>query len=134
MILLSDHFKDTLLVYILTYVYLIYFSVNLCNQAIRELTENLKQFVKCLFQSVNLFFYACKTLEPGLFWYAVDANLFRLESTNPKKKFPDQGCTLVGGEAPHQKNIYINFFFGGGCGPPLKSIQGLGIFFRIGGL
>ena len=33
-----------------------YVSVNLCNQAIRELTENFRQFVKCLFQSVNLFF------------------------------------------------------------------------------
>ena len=59
---------------------LIYVSVNLCNQAIRELTENFRQFVKCRFQSVNLFFYACKTLKPGLFWYAVDTNLFLLES------------------------------------------------------
>ena len=75
----------------------IYISVNLCNQAICELTENSRQFGKCLFQSVNLFFYACKTMKPGLFWYAVDINLFRLESTNPKKKFPDPGCTLVGG-------------------------------------
>ena len=24
--------------------------------------------------------------------------------------------------------VSVNFFFGGGCGPPLKSIQGLGIF------
>ena len=31
----------------------IYVSVNLCNQAIRELTENFRQFVKCLFKSVN---------------------------------------------------------------------------------
>ena len=53
----------------------IYVSVNLCNQAIRELTENFRQLVKCLFQSVNLFFYACKTLKPGLFRYAVDTNL-----------------------------------------------------------
>ena len=70
-----------------------------------------------------------KTLKPGLFWYAVDTNLFRLESTNPKKKFPDPECTLVGGEVPHQKKKYINFFFGGGCGTPLKSIQGLEFFF-----
>ena len=30
--------------------------------------------------------YACKTLKSGFFWYAVDTNLFRLGSTNPKKK------------------------------------------------
>ena len=30
--------------------------------------------------------------------YAVDANLFRLEFTNPKKKYPAPGCLLVGGE------------------------------------
>ena len=38
--------------------------------------------------------YACihiRTLKPGLAKYAVDANLFRLGSTNPKKKFPDPG-------------------------------------------
>ena len=55
------------------------------NQAIRKLSENLRQFVKSLFQSVNLFFSACKILKPGFFWYAVDTNLFRLGSTNPKK-------------------------------------------------
>ena len=81
-------------------------------------------------KSVNSFFYVCKTLQPGLYWYAVDTNLFRLESTNPKKKFPDPGCTLVGDEAPPQKkNIYINFFFGGGFGPQLRSIQGMGTFY-----
>ena len=42
------------------------------NQAICELTENFRQLLKCLFQSVKLFFYACKTLKPGLFWYAVE--------------------------------------------------------------
>ena len=31
------------------YLISIYVSVNLCNQAIRELTENFRQFVKCLF-------------------------------------------------------------------------------------
>ena len=61
-----------------------YVSVNLCNQASRELTENFRQFVKCLFQSVILLFYACKTLKPGLFWYAVEREPVRLESTNPK--------------------------------------------------
>ena len=30
--------------------------------------------------------YARKTLKPSFFWYAVDTNLFRLGSTNPKKK------------------------------------------------
>ena len=85
-----------------------YISVNLCNQAIRELTENFRQFVKCLFQSVNLFFYAYKTLKPGLFWYAADTNLFRLESTNPKKKFPDPGWSLIGGQSLHQKKYPSN--------------------------
>ena len=64
----------------------IYVSVNLWNQAICELSENFRQFVKCLFQSVHLFFYARKTLKPGLFWYAVEREPVRLESTNPKKK------------------------------------------------
>ena len=41
--------------------------------------------------------------------YAVDANLFRLGSTNPKKKYPGPGCFLVGGKAPHQKYIYLFF-------------------------
>ena len=31
-----------------------YVSVNLSNQAIWKLSENCRQFVKCLFQSVNL--------------------------------------------------------------------------------
>ena len=65
-----------LLIYI-TYIY-IYVSVNLCNQAIPELTENFRQFVKLLFKSVNLFFNACKTLKPGLFWYAVEREPVRL--------------------------------------------------------
>ena len=73
------------------------------NKAIPELTENFRQFVKFLFKSVNLFFNACKTLKPGLFWYAVEREPVRLESTNPKKKLSDPGCTLVGGEAPHKK-------------------------------
>ena len=55
--------------YIVVYVYV---SVNLSNQTVCKLSENCRQFVKCLFQSVNLFFYACKTLKPGLFWYAVE--------------------------------------------------------------
>ena len=73
------------MVFIYSCIY-IYVSVNLCNQAIRELTENFRQFVKFLFQSVNLFSYAFKTLKPDFFWYAVDTNLFRIGSTNPKKK------------------------------------------------
>ena len=35
--------------------------------------------------------YACKTLKSGFFWYAFDTNLFRLGSTNPKKKIPRPG-------------------------------------------
>ena len=57
----------------------------MCNRPIRELTENFRQFVKYLLKSVNLFIYACKTLKPGLFWYAVEREPVRLESTNPKK-------------------------------------------------
>ena len=38
--------------------------------------------------------YASKTLKPGFFWYAVGTNLFRLESTNPKKKIPAPGSFL----------------------------------------
>ena len=102
------------------YIEYVYVSVNLCNQAIRELTENFRQFVKCLFQSVNLFFYACKTLKSGLFWYAVDTNLFRLESTNSKKKFPDPRCSLMGGQSVHQKKKVLYVFFSGGWSPPLK--------------
>ena len=89
-------------IYIYKYIY-IYVSVNLCNQAICELNGNFRQFVKCLFQSVNLILYACKTLKPGLFWYAVEREPVRLESTNPKKKFPDPGCSLMGGHSLHQK-------------------------------
>ena len=75
-------FRKSLNTLSLQYVYV---SVNLCNQASRELTENFRQLMKCLFQSVNLLFYAYKTLKPGLFWYAVEREPVRLESTNPKK-------------------------------------------------
>ena len=105
-----------------------------CNQASRELTENFRKFVKCLFQSVNLFCYACKTLKPGLFWYAVEREPLRLESTNPKQKFPDPGCSLMEEHSLHQKKSNIYYFFGGGLRPPPECIPGLGIFFRIGGL
>ena len=112
----------------------VYVSVNLWNQVICELTENFRQFVICLFQSVNLFFYACKTLKPGLFWYAVDTNLFRLESTNPKKKFPDPGCSLMGGHSLHQKKKLIYIFFGGGFAPHQSASRVWEFFCRIGGL
>ena len=39
------------------YIY-IYVSVNLSNQAICKLYENFRQFVKFMFQSINLFSYA----------------------------------------------------------------------------
>ena len=71
------------------------------NQAICKLSKKCRLFVKSLFKSVNLFFYSCKTLKPGFFWYAVHTNLFRLESTNPKRKFPDLEGSLVGGKAPN---------------------------------
>ena len=74
-------------------------------------------------------FYACKTLKPGLFWYAVEREPVRLESTNPRRNSQTGDALWWGAKPPTKKKIYINFFFGGGCGPPLKSIQGLGIFF-----
>ena len=39
--------------------------------------------------------------------YAVDDNLFRLGSTNPKKKYPAPALLLVGGEAAHQNKMYL---------------------------
>ena len=80
---------------------------------IRQFVNCLKlfrQFVKCLFQSVNLFFYACKTLKPGFFQNAVDTNLFRLGFINPKKKFPDPGCWMP----PTKKKLNIYIFLMGG--------------------
>ena len=97
--MISSQKKNIRRIYIYIYVHdvciyiYIYVSVNLTNQAICKLSENFRQFVKCLFKSVNLFFYACKTLEPAFFWYAADTNLFRLGSVNPKKKFPDAECS-----------------------------------------
>ena len=59
--------------------------------------ESAEQKEKTIFQIFPIFIFqvyfsdfylhACKTLKPGFFWYAVDTNLFRLGSTNPKKKF-----------------------------------------------
>ena len=101
-------------IYILPYS--IYVSVNLSNQAICKLSENLRQFEKFLFQSVNLFFYAFKTLKPGFFWYAVDTNLFRLGSTNPKKK--SQTLDALWWNAKPSPNFFLLlFFFGGGLDP-----------------
>ena len=34
-------------------------------------------------------------LARGFFWYASDTLLFWLESTNPKKKFPDPECFSI---------------------------------------
>ena len=111
--------------YVITYV-----NVNLCNEAIRELPENFRQFVKCLFKSVNLFFYACKTLKTGLFWYAVEREPVRLESTNPKKKFPDPGCSLMGGHSLHQKKIIIYIFFWWRASLPTRVHPRSGNFFQ----
>ena len=91
------------------YIY-IYVSVNLCNQAIRELTENFRQFVKYMFQSVHLFFYACKTLKPGLFWYAVEREPVRLESTNPKKNSQTWNVLWWGAKPPTKKQNILIFF------------------------
>ena len=51
--------------------------------------------------------YHVKTLKPDLAKYAVDANLFRLGPTNPKKN-PRRWMLFGGGQAPHQKKL--NFF------------------------
>ena len=79
-----------------------------------KLSENCRQFVKYLFQSMNLFFYACKTMKPGFFWYAVDTNLFRLGSTNPKK-IPRPWILFGAGlsSPPEKKNVifFFEFFF-----------------------
>ena len=54
--------------------------------------------------------YACKTLKPGFFWYAVDTNLLRLESTNLEKnsQTPD---AFWWGAKPHTKWKFNLFFF-----------------------
>ena len=52
-----------------------------------------------------------KIIEENIAKYAVDANLFRLGSTNPKKKIPSAGVWWRA-KPLHQKNIYfLNFFF-----------------------
>ena len=47
-------------------------------------------------------FYACKTLKLGFFYFAVDTNLFRLESTDPKK---DSGPWMLFGEGQRPPRI-----------------------------
>jgi len=59
--------------------------------------------------------YACKTLKPGFFWYAIDTNLFRLGSTDPKK-IPRPWMRFGAGRSPHQKKIELKFFL-------FKSVQ-----------
>ena len=50
-----------------------------------------------------LHIYACKTLKPGLAKYAVDANLFRLGSTNPKKNSQTLDAFWWGAKPPTKK-------------------------------
>ena len=107
----------------------IYVGVNLWNQAICELTKNCRQFVKCLFQSVNLFFYACKTLKPGLFSYAVEREPVRLESTNPEKKSQTWDALWWGAKPPPRKKNWYYFFFWWRLWPPIKEHPGSGNFF-----
>ena len=69
--------------------------------------------------------------EAWLVKYAVDANLFRLESTNPKKnsQTPEKKLTFL-------KKKNWKFFFLLKMFEHLrkkKKFRGLGIFFRIGG-
>ena len=57
------------------------------NQPIPHLSCKFDHFwekKKFDFNICNMHTHACKTLKPGLVKYAVDANLFRLRSTNPK--------------------------------------------------
>ena len=61
---------------------------------------------------VGAYPYACKNTEAWLFQYAVDANLFRLGSTNPKK------------------NTQTLDAFWWGALPPTKKYQGNGYFFQ----
>ena len=46
-------------------------------------------------KTIQLKLNSTKTLKPGFAKYDVDANLFRLGSTNPKKKFPAPGCCFL---------------------------------------
>ena len=57
-----------------------------------------------------MYAYPCmQNTEETIAKYAVDDNLFRLGSTNPKKKYPHPGCILVGGFAKEIQNF--DFFF-----------------------
>ena len=49
-----------------------------------------------------------QNIEETIAKYAIDANLFRLESSNPKK-ISAPGCFMVGGEAPTKKKKLITF-------------------------
>ena len=79
------------------------------SKVVRKDPESAEQKEKTIFQIFPIFIFqvyfsdfylhACKTLKPGFFWYAVDTNLFRLGSTNPKKKIPDPG------------SFFSNYFF-----------------------
>ena len=60
-------------------------------------STNFEKKKKCILM------FAYRTLKPVLAKYAVDANLFRLGSTKTKKKFPNPGCFLVGGQKPHRQ-------------------------------
>ena len=76
--------------------------------------------------SIGQFICLCmQNTEAWQIWYAIEQEPVRLESTNPKKKFPDLG--IFPPSKKKKKNLIC--FFGGGYGTPLKSIHGLGIFF-----
>ena len=53
--------------------------------------------------------HACKTLKPSLAKYAVDANLFRLESTNSKKNIQPLDAFWWGAKPPTKMNWNIFF-------------------------
>ena len=99
------------------------------------MTENFRQLLKCLFQSVILFLYACKTLKPGLFLYAVEQEPVRLESTNPKKNSQTWDALWGGAKPPPKKKIYILIFFlVEAVAPHYRASRVWEFFFRIGGL
>ena len=52
-----------------------------------------------------------EALKPVLVKYAVNAKLFRLGSTNPKKNFQTLDAFWWGTKPPHQKIKKLNFIF-----------------------
>ena len=73
--------------------------------------------LSCKFDHFWIFFFILMHAKlKRFFWNAVDTNLFRLGSPNPKKNLAPGCILLVGGEASHQKQkkillIFVHIFF-----------------------